>query len=380
MSLFRSKPREERAVSYQNVFGAGGDVSAFGSPTSKAVQLTSVQACWRLVAESVASLPIDVYRKDSSGISQPVTPEPALIASPSEVLARDEWVRAFVVSMMSDGNAFGVPRRLDSLSGRPTRLEWVPPEQVNVTGSFDVPVYQWGGITIPGMVHVRGITIPGEARGMSPLRAAMRTVESGIEAEKFGHDFFRDSRHPAAVLTTDQPVTEDQAAIIKARFMNRGSREPFVAGAGLQYKAMSVAPEESQFLQTQKFTVSQIARIYGVPPEMIGGESGGSLTYANVEQRAIDFAQYTLRPMVVRLERALTAMLPRPQYVKLNLDAMIRADTLSRYQAHEIALRAGFKNQNEVRGLEDLEPVDGGDQLNWPPYAVSAAPSPQGPQ
>lgn len=332
---------------------------------SKAVQLTSVQACWRLVGESVASLPASAFRRLADGTRAEVSPEPGLLLAPSAVLAWDEWVNTYTISLMSDGNAFLLPR-----SGG---WEWLPPSEVLVEGSWHAPRYSWNGVPFPEIRHIRGMVIPGHLRGVNPLQAAMRAVETGLEAERFGHGWFRDAPHPASILESDQPIDRTQAETIKARYMEaQKGHEPFVAGVGLKYRSLAVAPEESQFLQTQKFTVSQIARIYGVPPEMIGGESGGALTYANVEQRAIDFAQYTLRPFVVRLERVLTALLPRPQYVKLNLDSMIRADTESRYRAHGDAIRSGWKTVNEVRQLEDLPPIEGGNQALWPPFAVSA--------
>jgi HK97 family phage portal protein len=109
-----------------------------------------------------------------------------------------------------------------------------------------------------------------------------------------------------------------------------------------------------------KFNVQQITRIFGVPPEMIGANSGTSMTYANVESRDISLLKYALQPWLGRLERAMNTLVSRNQYVKFNASALLRTDTLTRYQAHEIGLRAGFLTIEEVRELEDREPLPSG--------------------
>jgi HK97 family phage portal protein len=156
-------------------------------------------------------------------------------------------------------------------------------------------------------------------------------------------------------------LSAEQAAGIKSAFTAATSmnREPAVMGAGLRYERIQVSPEEAQFLDTQRFTVEQIARIYGVFPEMIGGATSGSnVTYANREQRAADWLTFGLMPYLIPIEEALSSLVPRPQRVRFNTDALLRSDTKTRYEAHAIGLSAGFLTVNEVRALEDLEPLD----------------------
>jgi HK97 family phage portal protein len=132
-----------------------------------------------------------------------------------------------------------------------------------------------------------------------------------------------------------------------------------VLGSGARFQAVTIPPEQAQFLETTRANVATIARYFGVQPELIGGESGGSLTYANVEQRALDFLTFGLRPWLVRLETALSALLSSTTTVKFNAAALVRTDLLTRYQAHESAIRAGWKLRSEVRELEDLPPIAG---------------------
>jgi HK97 family phage portal protein len=140
-----------------------------------------------------------------------------------------------------------------------------------------------------------------------------------------------------------------------------GKRKTAVLAGGFKWEPVTIAPEESQFVETMKLNVAQIARVFGVPPEMIGGEAGNSLTYANVEARALDFLRYSLNPWIVRVEHALGRLIPSKQFVKFNPGAMLRSTTKERYEAHKIALEAGFLTVDEVRELEDRPPLPGGD-------------------
>ena len=144
-------------------------------------------------------------------------------------------------------------------------------------------------------------------------------------------------------------------------------------GAGVKYKPIQVSPSEAEYLDVIKATATQIAAIYGIEPEDIGGESGDSMTYSNIEHRAIAFATRTLRPYLYKFERAISRLLPERQYIRFNIDAIIRPDLMTRYKAHEMALRNGWLNRDEVREIEHREPIKGGKEHNWPPYATQKA-------
>ena len=209
------------------------------------------------------------------------------------------------------------------------------------------------------LLHIPWYVLPGQVLGLSPIKAFARTVETGILSERFARNFFRDDAIPSGVLETDRAVDQDQAKTIKSRFKAAASgREPVVLGGGAKYHAITVPPDESQFLETIKANATQIASIYGVPPEMIGGMSGSSMTYANVEQQSLNLVTHTFRPYLTKLEQHLSTLLPRPQVVRFNLDALLRADLKTRYQAHQIALKApAFMTVDEVRELEDMGPM-----------------------
>ena len=192
-----------------------------------------------------------------------------------------------------------------------------------------------------------------------------------MAAEKFAAQFFGDGAIPTGLITTDRVITTDQASDLKERWAALyerpwGRRRIAVLGGDAKFQPITIPPEESQFLQTSRANVATVARYFRVQPELIGGESGGSLTYANVEQRALDFLQFGLAPWLVRMETAISALLSSTTHVKFNAGALVRTDLLTRYQAHESAIRAGWKLRSEVRELEDLAPVAGIDDQEPP--------------
>jgi HK97 family phage portal protein len=269
-------------------------------------------------------------------------------------------------SLLTDGNAYGVatefgansyPSSVELLD--PSLVSWRPDANAGWVALLDGrPVDRWPN---GPLWHVPLFTMPGAPYGLSPVQNARQSIAAGIAAESFGSQFFTAGGNPNAILYSESELSAEQAAGIKSAFTAATSmnREPAVMGAGLRYERIQVSPEEAQFLDTQRFTVEQIARIYGVFPEMIGGATSGSnVTYANREQRAADWLTFGLMPYLIPIEEALSSLVPRPQRVRFNTDALLRSDTKTRYEAHAIGLSAGFLTVDEVRALEDLEPLD----------------------
>jgi HK97 family phage portal protein len=254
----------------------------------------------------------------------------------------------------------------------PAQVELLAPDRVGVTVPNGAVEYRVDGQEVdPASVwHVRAFTAPGQVLGLSPIAHARQAIGLGLGAERFAAKLFAEGI-PSGVLTSDQDIKPARAEEIRARWevKHQGKRSIAVLGSGARFQPVSIAPEEAQFLETTRANVATIARYFGVQPELIGGESGGSLTYANVEQRALDFLTFGLRPWLVRLETALSALLSSTTTVKFNAAALVRTDLLTRYQAHESAIRAGWKLRSEVRDLEDLPPIAGIDDQEGPAVA-----------
>jgi HK97 family phage portal protein len=339
------------------------------NPTT-AMQHSAVWASVNLIAGSISTLPLAAYRR---GDRDPLPDLPPILRAPSAGWVLPEFLYATLQSLLIRGNAYGLIVDRAGAGLLPSQVELLAPDRVGVTTPNGAVEYRVDGQEIdPASVwHVRAFTTPGQVLGLSPIQHARQAIGLGLGAEKYAAKFFGESAIPSGVLTTDQDIKPERADTIKARWRaaHGGNRDIAVLGSGARFQAVTIPPEQAQFLETTRANVATIARYFGVQPELIGGESGGSLTYANVEQRALDFLTFGLRPWLVRLETALSALLSSTTTVKFNAAALVRTDLLTRYQAHESAIRAGWKLRSEVRELEDLPPISGIDDQEGPAVA-----------
>jgi HK97 family phage portal protein len=348
------------------------------SSTEASLQKIAVYASVRLIREVVCELPLDFFSESSGKATQ--IPPPKWLQDPSgDGYGLNDWIGQITYSDAMRGNVVALIAGRER-NGSPRQLVLQHPDQVSVHRNSDgKPEWVIGGSTVAteDVWHRRSFSIPGQIWGLSPIGAHALTVGLGIASEQFGAQFFLDGGHPTALFqNTEKTVTPEAASTIKSRIMAvlSGNREPLVLGADWDYKPLQVSPNESQFLQTNNYTNSECARIFGPGmPAILGYETGGSLTYANVEQFNQQLLTFTLDPWLVRLERMLYDLLPRPQYARFNRGALLRTDLLTRYRAHEIALRNEFEVVNEVRALEDREPVAWG---NEPTGTKTAPPVP----
>ncbi|MET9705363.1 phage portal protein [Streptomyces griseus] len=358
-------------------WGGGGAGAASVSP-ERAVALIPLFACVRILADSIASLPVQTFRRNG-GSREILTFVPSLLFAPA---ARDnlfEWLHKAVVSLALRGNAYGLVTARDDF-GFPTSIEWLNPDEVWVDELRPtLPVFYWQGQEVPReqIVHIPWVVMPGRVVGLSPVQVFARTIGVGLSATEYGLSWFDNGGTPPAVMKNSaKAINPDEAEEISDRLAARvRARKPLVYGSDWDFTALQVNPEESQFIETMRLNASQIAAIYGVPPEMVGGDSGGSMTYANVEQNAINFTGFTLRPWLARLEAKLSALMPGREFVRFNVDAMIRVDLMTRYQAHSQALNDGWRNRDEVRAIEDLSPLPDGQGQVYLPVSMLGGPT-----
>jgi HK97 family phage portal protein len=276
-----------------------------------------------------------------------------------------------MISLLLRGNAYarwtGNPRE----GGQLIPLD---PGDVSVRIEDGQVVYRVQGIVTPNVFHMRGYTMPGEVVGLSPISYASTMLQTQMSIDQFARGYFRDAPHPASVVTTDQPINQVQAQAIKDRIMAAGtSREPLVLGSGIGMKALSVTPEESQFLETQRVGVQKICRIFGVPPEMVGGSSGNSITYANITQRALDFLIYSVQPWLTRFEQSISQILPDRQHTRFDTKELVRMSPTDMAQVDRWRVAQGIRTINEARSDLGLEPVLWGDEPYLPGMSPAAA-------
>ncbi|MEU9888665.1 phage portal protein [Sphaerisporangium sp. NPDC051011] len=355
-----------------------GGPSSTAVSTGQALALVPLFASVRILADSVASLPIQLYRRNGSS-REAVSYVPQLLFRPAVVDDLYQWLHKCVVSLALRGNAYGLITQRDDL-GFPTMIEWLNPDEVWVDETHPTrPVYYWQGREVPTeqIFHIPWFVLPGKVVGLSPVGAFAHTIGHGLKATEYGRSWFDNGGTPPATLkNTAKTIAPDEAEEISDRLSARiRSRKPLVFGSDWDFTALQVSPEESQFVETMKLNATQIAAIYGVPPTKVGGEAGGSMTYQTVELEGIDLVTFTLRPWLVRLENRLSALMPGREFVKFNVDAMLRTSLLDRYRAHGLALSQGWRNRDEIRAIEDLSPLPDGQGQT---YAVGATPQPGG--
>lgn len=329
--------------------------------TETSLQKVAVWACVNLTTTATEVLPLDVLR--GTGRDKTIISTPAWLADlGGDGYGLADWAHQAVYSLMLRGNLFGSVMERDRASGQPRVMPLLHPDDVRADRDPETGRMVWSarGETVTDMYHRRVNSVPGYKLGLSPIASHVLTVGTGLEVMKFGFDWFRDGAHPSSLLTTDDTLNEDKAKKAKSRWMAamRRRREPAVLGRGWKYQQVQVAPNESQFLETHEYTSAECCRIFGPGyAETLGYKTGGSLTYSTREDRALDMLVYALDPWFVRIERMLSALLPQPQYVKLNRAALLRTDLLARFKAHNIAIASRFRVPSEVRDDED-----------WPPF------------
>lgn len=380
-----SQPLEERALQV-TPWGPWGYSSAASSgvnvTTDSSLQLLTVYGCVSLIADTIATLPRDVFRNRADGSTEQVTNTPTWFDQPSATVDMVEFITQTLLSLLLDGNAYWVY----GIDGNfaPTTIRVLDPARVEVRDDgHGNPIYAVNGETYRGkLFHIKGITRPGALKGMSPVEAARQSIGLGLGAQEFAGRFYSNGTTMSGVIETPGDLTADQAKIMASGFSRdhgglSKSHLPGVLTNGATWTQISITPEQAQFLQAREYQAAEIAaQLFLVDPSMLGIaiNRGQNLTYANLEQRGVHLVQFTLMRWIIRLEHAFTFLLPKPQYQKFNVNALMRADLASRMAAHRVALGPNqpFETVDEVRGLEELPPVPGGNKIE----IVSPAPAP----
>ena len=332
-----------------------------------ALRHDAVWAAVNRIAMPIAGLPIDTVR--TVGKNREVIASPQVITAPSVVIDQIDWMYQQISSLLLRGNGWGDVTEWTDMGRLPSRIEPRHPDTVkwrNVGGELQFTVNGERRLLWPlgDLWHVAAFTPAGSVIGMSPIAYHAAAIGAALAAQEFSSRFFGDGGHPTALVKSKTALTEDQAKAIKASINRamRGSREVAVLGADLDYEQISVTPEDSQFLETMNYGVEQIARVFGLSPELLGAAtSGSSVTYANREQRQQDYLVYPFGWWLGKMERALSKLLTRPRNVKFNTGALLRSDMKTRHEVYDRRLRNGTMSRNEVRALEDEAPISDGD-------------------
>lgn len=354
---------EHRAISYQSVWGSGGTWADGLGPTisvsaEAALGVPALLACVDTIAGQISAMPLQTFRRTPT-IREQIADNP-LVAAPSTLWAPDEWVYVAVASMLLHGEAIGIITKATT-GGDPLEIEWVDPRRVRVDLVEGRRRYQTETEIVPTdrVFHVHhGVLLAGGVRGRSPISFLANPIRAGLESIAFELDWFKNGAHPSGVLSVDTPELPEAAAdALVNRFMAKTrARKPVALAKIATYHQIQSTPEASGLDAARKRVATDIANVFHIPPEMVGGETG-SLTYKNLEMDQAVLDLRALMPVYVRLERALSRLLPDGQFVRFNADFAVRTDLRTRAEVGEILVRSGQRTTDEVRAKDDMPPL-----------------------
>lgn len=377
--------REERAVSFQALWGSGGDLTGFGTQSDtivdqlSATTINSVFACVTLIADTISTLPVDAFVK-RDGITYPLRPKPTWVSQPDIELAPSAFWQQCLISLLLDGNAF--VRIFRDSKGDVINLITLAPTKVRVqrTAIGQKRFYYEGenkALDSAEVLHITGsLLMPGEVRAASPIEKLKENLGLSIALESFAARFFGQGTHTQGVITYPGALTKEQADNLSRSFDNshkgfRKAHRTGVLSGGANFVKTSTNPDEAQMLDSRRMAVEDVARAYRVPLNMIGLAERGAQSYNSNEQNMIAFTTHTLRPWIAKLEDAFSGLLPNKAFIDFNVSELLRGDFATRVQGYASALQSGWMTINEVRRNEDLRPVAEGDGNRVPLANVS---------
>ncbi|WP_062516481.1 phage portal protein [Demequina gelatinilytica] len=367
MSLFFDKPSERRSIDSLS-WDAGGTLAG-GLSATTATRLIPVYAATSLIADSIATLPLHAYTGSGAGRVR-LERQPTILTNPQLTqTGRIAWLHQALASLLLHGNAYGYTVRLGA-TGWPEKLVWLNPENVRVDETGIAPRYFHRGVELDpaAVTHIPAYVQPGSIVGLSPIAAFRRQFTKADAAQQFGAAFFERGVTPAGILRNNNSATlgAEESAIAKRRFRAAvAGRDIFVTGKDWDWQQLSVSAADAIFLDAIEASATEIAAIYRVAPEDIGGKTGHSRQYATLVMELRKFNVRTVTPWSARFEEALTSLLPRGQYAKFNLDAPLRAEPKERMETHKIALELGLETLDDARALEEKPPLTDAERAEW---------------
>lgn len=330
------------------------------SVTSReALGLSTVYRAVSIRSTAARQLSIDVYRGADKIDSPSIIKRPDIDASLAIFIERT------IVSLNLAGNAYWRMRK--NTAGQIVSLEVLNPHDVSieVTPSGRITGYTHLGVSLSlaDIKQLARLRVPGTPYGLGPIQAAQAELRGAIDLRDYASNWIASGDVPSGVLKSDQQLTPEQADDVKTRWNTTrgGKRGVAVLGNGLSYSPIFLSPSDAQFIESQQFTTTQIARLFGVPASlMLAASDGNTQTYQNVAQDWLGFVRFGLMEDLTEIEDALTDVLPRGQVAKFNVEGLLRSDITTRYASYAVALTAGFMTVAEVRAIENLPALPNG--------------------
>lgn len=374
--LIRS-PVENKTIS-NNRFYFGNSSAGKNVNERSAMQMTAVYACVRILAESVASLPLHLYRSNEDGNKEKAKDHPLYVVlhdEPNPEMTSFIFRETLMTHLLLWGNAYA--QIIRNGKGEVISIYPLIPNKMRVKRDDQTKeiIYEYhhedGKVVLTDfeVLHVPGLGFDGLI-GYSPIAMAKNAIGMALATEEYGAKFFANGAQPGGVL--EHPgIIKDPERVRNSWSQSFGgssnSNKIAVLEEGMKYTPISISPEQAQFLETRKFQINEIARIFRVPPHMVGDLEKSS--FSNIEQQSLEFVKYTLDPWVLRWEQAMNRALiskkdKQTYFISFNVDGLLRGDYESRMNGYATARQNGWMSANDIRTLENLDLIskeDGGD-------------------
>jgi HK97 family phage portal protein len=332
---------------------------------------TTIMAAVTLLADSVALMPLDLYRQIGNRFE--ILPKPLVLQKPNAEQSMFDFVHQFIATLAIHGTCFVyAPRE----GGQLVEMRNIHPDRVSIQIDMDANSLTYGERTykIAGsnevftsetLKQVDWLRFPNQVRGISPIDSLRQAIGTNIAIDRFLAQFYGDGATPSSVLETDNNLSPESAEILRQTWVDTlyKNRKPAVLTGGLKWRSVTVSASDMDTINYREAIVRDISRAYRIPLHMINGSGGDNQTYQNIESAGINFLRHTLLPWCRRLEELITELLPRPQRVRFDVNEFARADQLTRVRAQQTMIMSGTLTPNEARQIEGREPYDGGDQF-----------------
>ena len=375
--LFRARDKPQDSVSAAPVFYVGTSGSGKSVTVQSAIQLSTVYACVRVISETVASLPLSVYEAEKGG-NKKALDHPLyrlLHDEPNSEMTSFVFREVMLAHLLLYGNSYSqiIRSGKNSVVGLypllPDHMDVDRDSKGNLTYTYTTSDGKTVSIKPRDILHIPGLGFDG-VMGYSPIALEKNAIGLGIASEEYGSKFFSNGARPSGILTHPNTVKNPKAlreSWNSAYGGSANSNRVAILEEGMKFEPIAIPNNEAQFLETRKFQVDEICRIFRVPPHLVCDLEHA--TFSNIEHMSIDFAVHTIRPWLVRIEQAMNrALFPEQEkgrfFVQFNIDGLMRGDYKSRMEGYAIARQNGWMSANDIRELENQNPIpasEGGD-------------------
>ena len=375
--LFRARDKPQDSVSAAPVFYFGTSGSGKSVTVQSAIQLSTVYACVRVISETIASLPLGIYETVNDG-NEKATDHPLyrlLHDEPNSEMTSFVFREVMLAHLLLYGNSYsqiirsGKNQVIGLYPLLPDHMDVDRDSKGNLTYTYTTSDGKTVSIKPRDVLHIPGLGFDG-VMGYSPIALEKNAIGLGIASEEYGSKFFSNGARPSGILTHPNTVKNPKAlreSWNSAYGGSSNSNRVAILEEGMKFEPIAIPNNEAQFLETRKFQVDEICRIFRVPPHLVGNLEHA--TFSNIEHQSIDFAVHTIRPWLVRIEQAMNRALLSDQekgrfFVQFNIDGLMRGDYKSRMEGYAIGRQNGWLSANDIRALENQNPIpadQGGD-------------------